>query len=371
VNRDLILVADDVTDDLNRLRDALGRLGYHVITVRSGEDALAHAQKHLPSTVIVDLLMSGSDGLEVCRRLRQDRLTAAVPIIAVTTATDPQMRLAALEAGADELLTHPLDWVEARTRLHSLRLDAERESKTPTPVFTSPRAERAGIADLLDHDLKSPLAIITGALGLLAEASRPANMESERRLVQSALAAVRRQVRLIDDMFDLVRLEANALELRVESVDVVHLVAETLAEAEGAIESKRLRVINRLPADLPPAAADTKLLQRVLLSLIDNALKFSIQGGTLTIDARANSHTLTLTLTDTGRALLPEYAPVIFDWAIQRRARWDGSRTSVALGLPFCWAAVKAMGGNIGAHSSDDGSHTTFTIELPVRTGGA
>ena len=372
VSRDLILVVDDLAENLALMRTQLEGLGYHVVTAPDAETAMAHIEAELPRAVIIDLLMPGVDGLEMCRRLRQNPRTAALPIIAVTAATDPKMRLQALRAGADEFLARPLDWVELHVRLRALRLGLE--GKVPMPAAEVPRpSDSEGAIDLLAHDLKSPLSIVMGVLELFDHSDVAADPTVSNRLMRRALEASQRQMRLIDEMIDLLRVEAGVLEWNCEAVDLSGVVARALTEATGAIEAKRLHVIDHVPDDLPPVAADADLVRRVLLSLIDNVLRFSLQGGTLQISAAVAGApaqpVCVLEMADDGRPVLPAYTEAIFDRAAQWRARRDGSRSSVALGLPFCRAALQLMGGEVAVRSvaaRADGSQTVFTLTLPA-----
>lgn len=368
----LILVADDATPNLAPTCDALRGLGYRVLATANVETALARAGTHLPEAVVVDLTHPSVDGLSVCQRLRQNPVTTAVPLLALTPAADSALRQAALEAGADELLTHPLDWVEIQARLRSLRAAQPHHGGLFVHASASRQAETVGVADLLAHDLKSPLSIIVGALELLVYTDRKSDPAVVTRLVGGALEATRRQMRMIDELIDLSRLEVGALEWKREVVSLADVANEALVEAADAIGAKRLRLDVRVPPDLPAVTADRNLLRRVLLSLIDNALKFTVHEDTVYVEGHVSNDGAfcALVMTDAGRPVLPAYADAIFERAIQWRARREGSRTSVALGLPFCRAVLRLMGGDILVRSvqspSGDVERTAFTITLPV-----
>ncbi len=369
MTRDVILVGDEQTEHTAHLRAELRGLGYHVVTATDSAQALAHVRAGLPDAVIIDLTAPHIDGLAVCRCLRLDPVTTAAPIIAV--AADADTRRAALEAGADEALACPLDGSALRAHIGAAPSDDSERGAPPLRFSTSPQAKVVGVADLLAHDLQSPLSIIIGALELLIHADELADPDAVSRLMERALEAAHRQMQMIDELIDLARLEVGALEWNAEAVSLVQVVEDALDQAANAITERMLEVVDRVPDNLPLVNADAALLRRVLLSLIDNTLKFSLPNTTLTIEATGpggagRREVCTLTLTDRGRAVSPRYASVIFEQAIQWRARLDNSRTSVALGFPFCRAAVRLMGGDISVRSSDDAARTTFTITLPV-----
>ena len=112
----LLLIADDEEDILELLGFRLERAGYEIVRARDGEEALRLALEHLPSLVLLDVMMPGLDGYEVARRLRGDERTSAMPIILLTALDDHRSRLRGLEAGADDCISKRFDFIELQTR---------------------------------------------------------------------------------------------------------------------------------------------------------------------------------------------------------------------------------------------------------------
>ena len=114
----LILVVDDLELNVELLESKLENQGFDTARSLSGSDALKVAERRQPDLVLLDVMMPGMEGFEVCRRLRADPRTAAIPIILLTALSDPADRLRGFEAGADEFLTKPVadDVLFARIR---------------------------------------------------------------------------------------------------------------------------------------------------------------------------------------------------------------------------------------------------------------
>jgi adenylate cyclase len=114
-----ILVVDDTPQNIKLLDALLTPRGYRVIPAASGEEALAEIASEKPDLILLDIVMPGMDGYEVCRRLRSDEETAVLPVVMIT-ASGEQQKVAAIEAGADDFITKPLDQDELLARIRSL-----------------------------------------------------------------------------------------------------------------------------------------------------------------------------------------------------------------------------------------------------------
>ena len=115
-----VLVVDDEENIIELIRLGLRYEGFEVAVASDGEQALAQAQRTNPDLIILDILMPGIDGLEVCRRLRNNPTTSDVPILMLTAKDDVSERIAGLQAGADDYLTKPFDFYELVERIKAI-----------------------------------------------------------------------------------------------------------------------------------------------------------------------------------------------------------------------------------------------------------
>lgn len=358
------------------LRRALRDAGYSLRLAPNAEVALEMARQNPPVAVIMDVDIQSKHDLLLCHWLRADPATASVKVL--VTAPTSRQRLAALEAGADELLTSPLDWVETQTRLRTLQA---RPGGQPGPQDTSrpvpdllPGADPADISDAIDmlnHDLNNPLGVVASSLELLREYAQdrwqenPQLSEQEMQLAENALLACRRLLFLINDMLDLTRIEAGVYPIRLEPLNLVEVAREVMAENTAAIAQKAIMITLEAADPLPPAVGDYGLLKRICNALLDNALKFTQAQDQVTFSVQAKDAHLELLVCDHGRPILPAYQHRIFERVGQWDARQQGSRTSVALELPFARMAARRMGGDLVAYSDPTSQTTTFCLVLP------
>src|SRR5687767_6106564 len=115
-----ILVVDDIDSNVRLLEAKLSAEYYEVLTASDGPTALAIAASESPDVVLLDVMMPGMDGFQVCRRLKDDPLTRHIPVVLVTALDGREDRIQGLEAGADEFLTKPIDDVMLLARVRSL-----------------------------------------------------------------------------------------------------------------------------------------------------------------------------------------------------------------------------------------------------------
>jgi PAS domain S-box-containing protein len=217
---------------------------------------------------------------------------------------------------------------------------------------------RDDLTHALVHDLRNPLTVVAGALEAIESASR----EASPALVRSGRAAAAQMRRLVDAILEVTRLESGRMPLSPQAVALGPLVQETLALEAPLAEGKGLRLQSAIPEGLPRAWADPGLLQRVLVNLVGNAIKFTPVGGVVMVEVATDGpRQLTLSVRDSGDGVPPELLPRLFQKFATGAQKTRGS----GLGLAFCRLAVEAQGGRIWVESEPEGG-ATFRVSLPI-----
>ncbi len=221
---------------------------------------------------------------------------------------------------------------------------------------------QAALLNSISHDLRTPLVSITGALSSLVEQDAQLNAASRRALVENARGEAERLNRLVGNILDMTRLEAGALRLRLEPSDVQDVIGSSLKELDDRMTDRRVGV--EVPEGLPFVTMDFALMTRVLVNVLDNALKYSPPGSPIDIRAQVASGHLEMDVSDRGPGIPPEDLKRVFDkfYRVQRPARVAGS----GLGLSICKGIVEAHGGFIAAENRAGGG-TTISIVIPER----
>ena len=165
---------------------------------------------------------------------------------------------------------------------------------------------------------------------------------------------------LTDDLLDLASIEAHRFALHLESVESRELVEEALLAASPLAEAKRITLAVEL-IDVPRLEADPERIFRVLSNLLGNAIKFTPEGGTVTVRAERRGGDLSIAVADTGPGIAADQLPHVFEryWKVQ-----STSQPGAGLGLYIANGIVEAHGGKIWAESSAGGARFTFILPL-------
>jgi signal transduction histidine kinase len=218
----------------------------------------------------------------------------------------------------------------------------------------------------VSHELKTPITAIRAHLeNLLDGVEQP-----DPATIGVMLAQVERLGRLVDQLLDLSRLESGEVPLRIEALPLQRLVDDLISEIDIALPGRGVQVRNDVPADLPALSADRERVHQVLFNLVDNAVRFTPVGGSVTVSARRRNGSVEVAVSDTGAGIPPEHLPRLFERfyrADPARARGDGG---TGIGLAIARSVVEAHGGQIKAES-EPGLGSVFTFDLPAADGSA
>ena len=223
---------------------------------------------------------------------------------------------------------------------------------------------REDMTAMLVHDLKNPLISSTMALHavLRRQGVSKALSEDELRFLRLARDSQIRLEDMIGDLLTIAQVEGQQMPLERQPTDLRVIVQEALQEASVAAGAAHLTLSNRV-ADLPVVDADPLKLRRLVDNLLTNAIKFTPAGGTIEVVGEASEEEISLTVSDTGPGIPPEFHEHIFDKFGQAST---GQRMSVGLGLTFCRLVAEAHGGSIRVES-EPGQGTRFVVTLPRR----
>jgi two-component system NtrC family sensor kinase len=227
-----------------------------------------------------------------------------------------------------------------------------------TPLKELDRLRTEWVA-AVSHDLKNPITIIQMSAGLM-EKIGPLS-DAQREWLAKIQHGTERLRTLVTDVLDLARLEAGPA-LQASAVDVVEVVADALAEVEPLAVDKGHILTTDLAPGLPPIRGDAALLTRVLTDLLSNAIKYTPDGGQVTVSVRQQNGLLQVEVMDTGRGIPAEALPHLFDRFYQVPGSEDHAK-GTGLGLNIVKTIIEKHGGKVWVESElGQGSRFAFTV---------
>jgi two-component system sensor histidine kinase KdpD len=222
---------------------------------------------------------------------------------------------------------------------------------------------RNALLSSVSHDLRTPLAVVTGAASALLAEGAPTDEVTRRELLETVHEEAQRLNRLVRNLLDMTRLEAGALK--------VHKNLESLEEVVGAALNRmedRLRgraVMTEVPDDVSLVPLDPTLIEQVLINLLENAIKYTPEGSPIDIVARETHDEVVVGVADRGPGIRPSDADRIFDKFYRAHEREGGG---VGLGLTICRGILTAHGGRIWMEARAGGG-SIFRFLLPLAKG--
>lgn len=353
----LVLVVDDLPANVQLLGQMLSHGGYEVMPANSGEQALARARARVPDLVLLDLLMPGTDGVEVCRLLRADPRLADVPVIFLTAATERDLLVRAFETGAVDYLTKPfvVEELFARVRTHV-------NLKRANDHLRLIAREREDVTAIVAHDLKNPIANIRFAAQML---QRPGLSEKRRASLvddiviccDDALAFIQRYLAR--------RAETERLRtFTLEPVDLGALIERTLGAQAVAAEMRGVELRREGPS--LAVLADAATLRNVLQNLLSNALRFAPAGSIVEVrldDSRSGY--ARIYVLDRGPGVPETERQKLFQRFARISNHSESDSMSTGLGLAIAKSDVEQMNGFLWYEPRGEGG-SVFAFELPL-----
>jgi signal transduction histidine kinase len=364
-----ILVVDDTQDNLDLLEFALRRKPIRMLRAASGFECLDIAREQNPDVILLDIQMPGMDGFETLKRLREDELTAKIPVILLTAQKkDPVSIEKGLQLGADLYLTKPIDTEEllVRTRMLIRIRRAEAELVRIKADFMA----------MLVHDMRNPILIIKSFLELLLEDENMKFLSDDLKMIAgSALNSSSTMLNLINDILDLSKYESGNVPLQKLPQQIVNVVNNVLQQMVIQCRQKNITIKKHIAQNLPQVIIDGAKMEQALMNIVGNALKFTPAGGTITVSAGfsedavledgAAGPMIQIAVSDSGVGIPKEELPHVFDRYKQLSTAGLIRQKGTGLGLAICKLIIDAHEGKIKI-TSEVGKGTTVRILIPL-----
>src|SRR4029453_19126850 len=248
------------------------------------------------------------------------------------------------------------------------RAEAEREALLHATESARAEAELASRAKdeflaVLSHELRAPLQGVMGWVSLLRDGRLDAGQQS--RAVQAIERSTHLQTQLINDLLDVSRIISGKLTLDSRPLDVTTAVRDAVEQVRPSAEARGISLETDI-VDCGIMLGDSDRVQQVLGNLLSNALKFTPQGGTITVRCARGGHEIVIEVEDTGEGIVGEFLPFVFERFRQADSSSSRRHGGLGIGLAITRRLVELHGGSISVHSDGPGRGARFTVRLPL-----
>lgn len=344
-----VLIVDDVSTNVLLIKRIL-EADYSIKTAQSGEDALALLPAYRPDIILLDIMMPGMDGYEVCKRIRSQRRYAFIKIILVSAKTLIDDRLKGYEVGADDYVTKPFVKREllAKTNVFSRLKHEEEVNQLKNDVLT-----------LFSHETRTPLSAIIGLSDILLR-NKTIGDDIKMRIDMISTKAhdlleFAEKTSLLCALKDDLRLHYSSMQLDIVIMDIINNLNNQLAEKNISIIQDQLNSIL--------CKADWSLMRKAFTYVLENAIKYSEKNGSIDIQAKVINDQCRISFIDFGCGIRPEWLDTIFDEFAIRDIMHH--KKGQGLSLAITRHILELHGGSIRVNPDrKQGAH--FIMRLPI-----
>ncbi|MGH7904179.1 MAG: ATP-binding protein [Candidatus Dormibacteraceae bacterium] len=369
-----VLVIDDNADMRLYLKRLLAQ-HWLVETAADSAGALARARAAPPDLVLTDVTMPGLDGFGLLRALREGDATRSIPVVLVSARAGREAIVEGLAAGADDYLVKPFSGpelvarVKANLELSRMRLDTTRRSleadQLRSAALRAADLERvkSDFLKLASHELRGPLAVLSGYLSMMADGSLGELGEQVGGVLPTLRAKADQMAMLVEQMLETARLEDRQLLLRTEMLDLRGLVGEALTTVAPQVGPGHGFDVS-LPDRPVMAEVDRTRLLTVITNILDNAVKYSPDGGAIEVRCRELELGPVISITDHGIGIDGAQTDRLFTRFGRIVTPLNSHIQGTGLGLYLAREIMRMHGGDVDLESVAGGG-TTVSLRLP------
>ncbi|MGB9079672.1 MAG: hybrid sensor histidine kinase/response regulator [Desulfuromonadaceae bacterium] len=382
---DKILIVDDEQEIAQVLKQYLAAKGYAPSLASDGATALDMLVNEKDYTVVLlDINMPGLDGVTVLKRLKDEGCDTAV--VMMSGHGCEELAVECMKNGAEDYISKPFTLEDMLQRIERAR--AHRRERIEKQQL---QQEREDFILMLSHDMKNPLTAVIGSIDIIREEYLGAVNEEQKDYLQSAIDSCNEVVIMIDNLLDIKKFEAGKIQMEIHPYNAHELISKVANQFTRPARHDGIELSIDLEPGASEIAVDRNAFIRVLGNLLGNALKFTPEGGNITVSCRCipgvevpslkipvhatiprdlleKGCVIRLAVRDTGNGIPADELNRIFDRYTQFTRRTERERGGAGLGLAYCKLAIENFHGMIWAES-EGGRGSEFVILLPCCSG--
>lgn len=402
--KQIVLIVEDEMLLAEAMSATLDIEGLQTVIAHDGPQALTLARELHPDLILLDVMLPGKSGIEVCATLKTDPATSSIPVVIVSARVEEEDKSVGLAAGADVYVTKPFSPVKLIDLVKEMVTSSTAAPPSTTPglsdmsadqlivyahdlkeLFQRERLERqelesarqrleevdtlkASFLSAVTHELMTPFAPIGLALQVLQRDNDNLTDDQRGSLddLTTEIAGLHRMVGGVVKFADLVNKQRNLQPGHISLDSVIPWAVQPVAVLANGRDVD-FRVF--LPADLPTIHADPDLLGEAVFQMAHNAVKFTPAGGKAQIRVESSKDSMTIVVTDTGVGMTPEQLERLGEPFEQSADALRRGKEGLGIGWTFVRYVAEMHGGETSVNSPGPGQGSTFTLALPMTAG--
>ncbi len=361
-----ILVVDDNKENLKVVSNFLKAEGYQIALAIKAKDARMIMEDTPIDLILLDVMMPEMDGFTFCRELKKDDKLSEIPVIFLTAKTETSDLVEGFEAGGVDYITKPFQREEliARVNNHIALTHAKRQIRKQADEIHRINLTKDRLYSVIAHDIKSPFSNISMLISSLAEGYLEAGTEEYDEILQSINSSTQETYGLLENLLQWTRSQTGDLDQSPEPLQISKTIESTCRLLLPQAENKNIEIDHRQDPDLT-IHADRNMMQSVFHNLISNAIKFTPEGGKVTVSAKEEDNQAAIRVQDNGVGIPEENLKKLFLDQGQLTTRGTNDEKGSGLGLLLVKDFVQKNKGRIDVDSVVD-KGTTFTLTFPL-----
>lgn len=356
-----ILIIDDNPTNLGVLFESLNSAGYRTLVSQEGKDAIELAEKVKPDLILLDIIMPEIDGFSVCNILKEKEITSQIPIFFITAMSDTDNKLSGFKSGAVDYICKPFQKEEvlARIRTH-IQLQEQKEK------LLKINREKEKVISTIAHDLRNPFNSLLGILDFLSNNYESLDEDTRKEYINYARSSSNELYTLTEKMIEWVFCGGGFIDMRLEPLVLSEVVENAVSIIHSMALNKKISIANRITAPIK-ILADENMISAVLRNLMSNAIKYTPEGGNVSLSAGIEKNRIIIRVEDTGIGINPEMLEKIISGTGGVSTPGTAKENGNGLGLVICKEFIEKHKGWLTVTSGLDVG-TIFTISLPIYT---
>ena len=361
-----ILVVDDEPAIRLGLAATIRRYGYNVVTAVNGDDGFIKARQSMPDLILSDVMMPDLNGFEMRQQMSEDPLLAPIPFIFLTARTSNEDRVAGIRNGADDYVTKPFVTEELMARIEAVLRRVETEqARGRDQVKQAARDEmeklRRDVLQNFSHELRTPLGNVMMSLDVVVN-NKFTTPEEQNEFLRVAHSSADRLESLVADIILLSDIDQNNLNLMRQTIDVEHHILSPIKRRLVRYSAKGLNFAQNIDLTWTIKAPRREFAQAVV-HLLDNAFKFSPEGGTVKLTVKPSEKGgVLITIQDEGFGVPVNLREKIFERFYQVSQGDDREYQGLGVGLTIARAVFSGLGGDVKILDSESGCYVLATL---------